>query len=48
MGEGSSKLNNLRKALKQNSANVAEVELDGVQLSDKAVRRLSDSLRGNR
>lgn len=48
MGHGSSKLEYLRKAIRDNDAKLTEVDLSGVQLSDKAVRKLSEALRRNR
>ena len=48
MGQGSSKLSHLRKAVRENSAQVLEVVVDRVPLSDKAIRKLADALRRNR
>lgn len=48
MGHSSSRLVQLRRALRANSANVVEVDLSGEQLSDRAVRKLSEALAGNK
>ena len=48
VGSSSSKLAPLRKAIRENDPSLTEVNLDGLQLTDKAVRRLSDALRLNR
>jgi len=48
MGQDSSKINQLRKCIKENDGKLREVQLDGVQLSEKTVRKLADALRKNR
>jgi len=49
MGAGSSsRVASLRKAIRENDPSVIEVSLEGLQLSDKTVRKLSDALRQNR
>ncbi len=48
MGHGSSKLVRLRRALRENSANVLELDLSGEHLSDRALRKLSEALTGNK
>ena len=48
VGSSSSKLAPLRKAIRENDPSLTEVNLDGLQLTDKAVRKLSDALKLNR
>ena len=48
VGSSSSKLAPLRKAIRENDPSLTEVNLDGLQLTDKAARKLSDALRQNR
>lgn len=48
MGQESSKLGQLCKSIRENQSGLTEVELDGVQLSEKTVRKLADSLKKNR
>ena len=48
MGQESSKLGHLCKGIRENQSGLTEVELDGVQLSEKTVRKLADSLKKNR
>ena len=48
VGSSSSKLAPLRKAIRENDPSLTEVNVDGLQLTDKAVRKLSDVLRLNR
>lgn len=48
MGQGGSRKAALRKSLRENNAQVTEVELDGTRLSEKDVRKLSEALRQNR
>lgn len=48
VGSSSSKLAPLRKAIRDKDPSLKEVNLDGLQLTDKAVRKLSDALKLNR
>lgn len=48
MGQHSSKLSSLRRALRDNEEGLTEVELKGVELSDKAIRKLAEALRRNK
>ena len=49
MGAGSSsRVASLRKTIRENDPSITEVSLDGLQLSDKTVRKLSNALRQNR
>jgi len=48
VGSSSSKLAPLRKAIRDKDPSLTEVNLDGLQLTDKAVRKLSDALKLNR
>ena len=48
MGGESSKLGQLCKSIRENQSGVTEVELEGLQLSEKTVRKLAESLKKNR
>jgi hypothetical protein len=48
MGQDSSKLNHLCKSIRENESGLSEVELEGVQLAEKTVRKLTESLKKNR
>ena len=48
MGQESSKLSHLCKSVRENQSGLTEVELEGVQLSDKAIRKLTEALKKNR
>ena len=48
MGQDSSKLSQLCKSIRENQGGLTEVELDGVQLADKTVRKLAEALKKNR
>lgn len=47
MGQQGSRIYDLRRALRENDVTLASVELDGVRLSEKDVRKLSEALRLN-
>lgn len=48
MGQHSSRLGGLREALRANQEDLKEVELKGMQLSDKAIKKLCEALRRNK
>lgn len=48
MGQDSSKLNHLCKSIRENEGGLTEVELEGVQLAERTVRKLAESLKKNR
>lgn len=48
MGQHSSRLSALRRAIRENEAGLTEVELKGVELSDKAVRKLIEAFKKNK
>lgn len=48
MGGRASRPSRLRKAVRANSKEVTEVDLDGVELADGSVRKLTEALRKNR
>ena len=48
MGQDSSKLSHLCKSIRENESGLTEVELEGVQLAEKTVRKLTESLKKNR
>lgn len=47
-GQHSTNLSSLRKALRDNEAGLTEVELKSLELTDKAVKKLTDALRKNK
>jgi hypothetical protein len=47
MGQQSSRLSSLRRAIRENRADLTEVELTGVQLPEKALRKLAEALKSN-
>ena len=48
MGQAGSRKAVLMKSLRENDRQLTGVELDGVRLSEKDVRKLSEALRQNR
>lgn len=48
MGQESSKLSHLCKSIRENDGGLTEVELEGVQLAEKTVRKLTEALKKNR
>ena len=48
MGARTSRPTLLRKAVRNNSREVTEIDLDGLELSDKSARKLTEALRKNR
>ena len=48
MGQHSSRLSGLRRAIRDNQEDLTEVGLGGVELSDKAIKKLAEALRKNK
>ncbi len=48
MGQDASKMSHLRKDIKENDSGTTEVKVEGLQVSDKSIRKLSEALRRNR
>ncbi len=48
MGQDASKLSHLRKCIKTNDRELTAVKVEGMQVSDKSIRKLSEALRKNR
>ncbi len=48
MGQDTSKMSHLRKCIKNNDRELSAVKVEGVQVSDKTIRKLSEALRRNR
>ena len=48
MGARSSKLNSLRRAIRENQEELQEVELKGVDLDDHAIRKLAEAFKRNK
>ena len=48
MGQNAVKFSHVLKSVRDNEEEVTLVQLDGVQLTEKGVRKLSDALRTNR
>ena len=48
MGQTSAKLNQTVRSIREDDAELSDVELEGVPLSEKTVRKLGDALRTNR
>ena len=47
MGQQSSRLSSLRRAIRENQADLTEVDLTGVQLPEKPLRKLAEALKRN-
>ncbi len=48
MGQRSSKLTHLRRAIRENEETLEEVDLKGVDLTDQAVRKLAQAFKNNK
>ena len=48
MGQTSAKLNQTVRSIREDDVELTDVELEGVPLSEKTVRKLGDALRTNR
>ena len=48
MGQNAVKFSTVLKAVRENEEEMTAVNLDGVELTEKAVRKLGDALRTNR